>query len=382
MLPLSLPLFFLRNLGRVLPVLAIITLAVIGVTLISVVGNSQFSSYVNSYQTPFEFVTYIRATSSPIDPALLQAIKDRSDVSRVVPTMIAPIRYPSLLGSISIPMYALEPTDYQWFMQQMHLTLVQGRLPRAGAAEIVVHQSVMRARKLKVGDVIGTAVDQEEYLQGRWTIVGEVSGPGVIGFLPLSVYQQQTLPNVRPGETIPATEFLVAPKPGDMASLDAFIRGLPRSEFAHQTFTSQRTILQQEYNSASLVIWIIDVVSVIVLSLATGLLNSIYFSQRMREYGTLAAIGYTIQFLVRRTLGEAMTMTIVGWLLGLGAAELFIIGIRAVLFTPRGYDLSQLNRQAVVYTLPIPLLVAVFSLFTVFRQFRRLDPVTIVEGRN
>lgn len=380
--PLSLPLYFLRNLRRVLPVLAIITLAVIGVTLIAVVGNSQFSSYVNAYQTPFQYVNYIRATSNPVDPTLLQAIKSRGDVARVVSTMVAPIRFPSLLGSISTPMYALDPGDFQWFMRQMHLTLIQGRLPTAGASEIVVHESVMRARKLKVGDVVGTAVDQEEYLPGRWTIVGEVSGPGVIGFLPLTVYQQQSLPNVKPGEMIPATQFLVAPKPGESASLDAYIRGLPRSEFAHETYASQRTILNQEYASASLVIWIIDVVSVIVLSLATGLLNSIYFTQRMREYGTLAAIGYTIRFLVRRTLGEAMTMTIVGWLLGLGAAELFIIGIRAVLFTPRGYDLSALNRQAIIYTLPIPLLVAIFSLVTVFRQFRRLDPVTIVEGRD
>ncbi|HUZ03398.1 MAG TPA: ABC transporter permease [Thermomicrobiaceae bacterium] len=382
MRPLSLPLYFLRNLRRVLPVLAIITLAVIGVSLIAVVGNSQFSSYDTAWGTPFKNFAFIRATSKPVDPALLQAIRDQSDVERVEPATMTLIRFPSLLGSISTPMFAIDPSNFDWFMQQSHLTLVEGRLPAPGKAEVVVHQDIMRARKLAVGDVIGTVVDDREYLPGKWTIVGVVNGPGAIGFLPLSVFQAQTLPNVQPGQTVPATDFLVVPKAGQMPSLDAYIRGLPRTAFSHDTYTSQNTILQTEYNSAKLVIWIIDVVSVVVLSLATGLLNSIYFTQRMHEYGTLAAIGYTIRFLIRRTLGEAMTMTITGWILGLGAAELFIIGIRAVLFTPRGYGLSPLDAQAVVYTLPIPVLVAAFSLFTVFRQFGRLDPVTIVEGRD
>jgi ABC-type antimicrobial peptide transport system permease subunit len=174
---------------------------------------------------------------------------------------------------------------------------------------------------------------------------------------------------------------MVFPKPGQMAGLDEYIRTIPRNEFSHTTYVSENEILNTEYDSAKLVIWVIDIVTVSVLSLAAGLLNTIYFMQRMHEYGTLAAIGYSVAFLIRRTLSEAMSLTVVAWLLGLVGAEVLTILLRALLFSPRGYSLASLDLQAVYFTLPIPILIAAFSLVTVFRQFRRLDPVTIVEGR-
>jgi ABC-type antimicrobial peptide transport system permease subunit len=224
-------------------------------------------------------------------------------------------------------------------------------------------------------------VDDRELIRGEWTIVGVVDGSVKVGLVPLNMLQTVLYYGSRPQASDTTSSYLLFPKRGQMPTLDAFILDLPRREVTRYTYEGQKAILQTEYDSAMIVIWVIDVVTVTVLSLATGLLNTIYFLQRMHEYGTLAAIGYRVSFLIRRTLAEAMALTLISWGVGLLMAQVFTIGLRAFIFEPRGFGLTSLNAQALYFTTPIPILIAIFSLFTVIRQFHRIDPVTIVEGR-
>jgi ABC-type antimicrobial peptide transport system permease subunit len=116
--------------------------------------------------------------------------------------------------------------------------------------------------------------------------------------------------------------------------------------------------------------------------LAVGLLNQIYFLQRIPEYGILLALGYKVSYLVRRTLTEATVLTVTGWVLGLGVAYGAHWLLEAVLFAPKGITMVGLSLKTVSYTFPIPFLIAGFSLFTVIRRLMTLDPVSIVERRD
>lgn len=382
--PLSNAIYFLRNKRRIIPVVAMIALAVIGVSVVAVVGNSQFENYRIAWEYPFREFAVVGIAPQDTSAPSIDSIRARDDVDRVLDAQLVQIRLPSLLGSITGPMFAVESDQIPYFMEHSELQVASGRLPAPDKTEIAIHETILLSRNLKIGDFVGRDVDDREFFRGRWEIVGALKGPVHTGIMPLEVAQSYTgqVSAAAVDRSAGLNNYLIFPKTGQMSSLDAFIRSYPRSTLNYFTGDSQKTILQREFDSAKLVIWIIDAVTIIVLSLATGLLNTIYFMQRMQEYGTLAAIGYKVRFLVRRTLSEAMSLTLFAWVFGLVLAQLTTLLLGAVLFTPNGYALASIDAQAVVFTIPIPILIALFSFFTVVRQFRRLDPVTIVEGRD
>jgi len=130
-------------------------------------------------------------------------------------------------------------------------------------------------------------------------------------------------------------------------------------------------------------IWVINSVLVFVLSLAVGLLNTIYFLQRMNEFGLLAAIGYSRLYLVWRAVRESLGLTITAWIFGLifsqtiyGLLEHFVLGPKGILI-PKVF-----GWRTISYTLPIPLMVGLFSISTVVWQLLKLDPVAIIERRD
>lgn len=118
------------------------------------------------------------------------------------------------------------------------------------------------------------------------------------------------------------------------------------------------------------------------MALATGLLNVIFFLQRLGEFGILAAMGYTRGFLVTRTFLEILWTTAVGWLIGLGLSRWAIDLVSRAIYAPRGIPLTGIDGRVLAFTLPIPLMIAAFSLLVVLWHLWRLDPVSIVERRD
>jgi ABC-type lipoprotein release transport system permease subunit len=376
--PLSIWTYFLRNKRRAIPVLLMIALAVVGVSVISVVADSQIENAEISWVRPMRDYAMIAAAQDVINAAIIQNVQSHPNVERVLPYQSANIRVPTLLGSQGYPLMGLHDGDLDWFMERTNLQIVEGRLPNDGATEIIIHETIMRARNLEIGDLVGREVDEREWFRGRWEIVGVFSGPIHTALVPYDVMRQTSPLRDVPGEV----SLLVFPEPGQMPAVDAHVRGLPRDEVLIFTYTTESQSLEEEVASVRVVVWIINIVTISVLSLAMGLLNTIYFMQRMNEYGTLAAIGYRIRYLIQRTFREAMSLTLAAWLLGLGLSWLLALMLRATIFEPRGLTLSTLTMQSVYYTIPIPVLIAVFSLATVIRQLTRLDPVVIVERRD
>ena len=97
------------------------------------------------------------------------------------------------------------------------------------------------------------------------------------------------------------------------------------------------------------------VVTIIVLSVAfvCGLLFNIYFTQRLPEIATLAAIGYPRALLIRRALGETAILCFFGWLLG-GVLTIGLLeALKLLLFVPRGLLLNPLDSALLrLYTAP------------------------------
>ena len=130
------------------------------------------------------------------------------------------------------------------------------------------------------------------------------------------------------------------------------------------------------------IVWSINSVVVIVLSLLAGLLNVIYFLDRMNEFGLLLGIGYPRAFVIRRALVESLVLTVLAWAFGIVFSQVMYALLNQLVFEPRGITLSVLNWHAIQFTLPIPIMVGLFAAGTVIWQLRGFDPISIIERRD
>ncbi|HEY3368804.1 MAG TPA: ABC transporter permease [Symbiobacteriaceae bacterium] len=373
--PLSPALYFWRNKTRALPVLGIIALSVLGVLLVGILADTMLNNFRQNFVGPSAIFARIYARKESLPPNIAAVLRHHPDVERVIPGLRASVHVQGLQGSEGNPVIAVAPGDLDYFMDKVSLHLAEGRLPVGSRREIALHDEAMRNKGLKIGDQVGRDLDLNEYLPAKFTVVGKLEGPFSMSVVPLAalreIYGQS-------GDT----SLFVFPKPGRMRPVDGYLSQLDSDKVATETATTMARRYESETGNINIILWAINGVTMIVLSLAVGLLNNIYFIQRLGEFGILSAIGYPTGFLIRRTLIEATILSVVGWLLGLGLASVGAEIIRVWLFNPRGMTLVNLSSRTIVFTVPIPVLTGAFSLVTVIRRLRALDPVSIVERRD
>ena len=151
--------------------------------------------------------------------------------------------------------------------------------------------------------------------------------------------------------------------------------------------TSVRTF-DRIYNSQRIgmlaimvVFGILESVIAIVAAVALAILSYTFFVQRKAEFGVLHAIGYSRWRLVRRTLGESVSVVVVAWLLGAGLCIIGLLGMQGWLYAPKGFTLNLLNPAPWLSTLPMPVAIIAVGAGLIARMLRRLDPVSIIERR-
>jgi len=371
--PLSPVLYFQRNLKRTLPVLGIIALAVLGVLVVGVLAASQLGDSKRDWLDPARIFAKVSPRRGTLDPNIAARLRAHPDVEHLVRVIPASIRGVTMMGSQSFPIMGLPEKELDGYLSATGMHVIEGRLPQGSRRELMLHTALMKSKGLVIGDTVGRDVDPDEWLPGQFQVVGRLDGPIQLGLV--------TAPALREF-TGRAEQLQVFAKPGRMAALDPYLRSLSSEDVDITSISSAEETWVRETGNVTPVLFAINSITVFVLSLAVGLLNQIYFLQRIPEYGILLALGYRVRFLVWRTLAEALTLTVTGWLLGLGLSYGLGWALREWIFSPRGRTLAALTPDIVATTLPIPLLIAVFSLVTVIRRLVTMDPVSIVERRD
>lgn len=374
--PLSPWTYFRRNRRRVLPLLLVIVLAVFAVSLTAVLTGSMIESSKLTWVKPYERYALITAVQKPLDPELTRQLTASPHASRVLPVVNANIQVYGIFGSEPRLVLGLKQGDMQWFTNQADLRLDKGRLPAVDEDGVALHEDIIKSKGLRLGDWVGRGVDNNEFLPGLYRVVGILSGPYPIGLIAYG--------RLKGGSPASSGEraLLIFPKNGHQPRLAAQLAGLPRDRITVATYATEKQRFDREVANMEVMIWILNLVTVITLSLSVGLLNIIFFIQRMGEYGILAAMGFRRSFLLRRTLIEVVLATGLGWGSGLALSQAIFILISHLIYEPRGIYLTGIDSRVLAYTTPIPVMIAIFSLLCVFWYLWRLDPVSIVERRD
>ncbi len=377
--PLSVLKYYFRNKLRLAPMFAVLALAVFGISLTGVLTGSikdTMQQHIEVYRGAIQVLPSPQSKSHSVDAVTLGDLRRDPNVEAIYPTIRMSTYRPGIAGASGSNVFAVNTEVLPVMLEHFELTLVAERLPRTGTNQLALHQEVLKARGLKLGALLDPEQDDLERLPIKFQVVGVLNGPTVLSLASLEYVSQRTEFTYR------THSVLVFPCPGAQAALEADLRELNPDRAQAFIYPDQLAMFQQDFSSMDSIVWAINSVVVIVLSLLAGLLNVIYFMDRMNEFGLLLGIGYPKAFVVRRALVESLVLTVAAWTFGILFSQLMYTVLNRFVFEPRGLALSVLNWRALQFTLPIPIMVGLFAAGTVIWQLRGFDPISIIERRD
>lgn len=377
--PLSVITYYWRNKLKLAPVFLVLALAVFGISLTGVLTGSILDSAlekVEVYREAAQISPNPKDGRNTIDATIRGDLQGNPNLEATYPNIRVSTYMPTLAGQTTAHIYAVNTEVFPILLNAFHLTISDGRLPRTGTNEVALHETLARARGFKVGDALDPELDEQEWVPGKLVVVGTLSGPTV-----LSLASLEYVASSRAFRGYPRS-VLVLPRPGAETALEGDLLKLDIEQVRAYTYSNEMSQFLHEFSTMDNIVWAINSIVVIVLSLLAGLLNLIYFMDRMNEFGLLLGIGYSRSFVIRRALVESLVLTCMAWLIGIAFSQLIYTLLNYFIFEPRGVALSVLNWRALQFTLPIPIMVGVFSAGTVIWQLRSFDPMQMIERRD
>lgn len=377
MSPLSPWKYVSRNGLKVLPVFGVIAVAVFAVAVTAVLTGSMIAASRRVWLQPYERYSLVLGLRGPVPADVVSRLRRDSRVAALLPVATSSVRVPGIFGSETRPVLALRAEDMPVFLRHVGLRLAEGRLPARGEAAIALHRDIAKGKGLWIGSAVGRDVDEDDALLGRYRVVGILEGR-----YPFALVSYERLAGAAAGAPGGPRAFVVFPRAGQESRLWRQLQGLALAELSVYTYDKEARRFAREIANLDLMVWVLNLITVVALSLAVGLLNLIFVRERMGEYGILAAMGYDHWFLLRRTAVEVVAVAALAWIVGLALSRGTLAVIASVAYTPKGIHLTGIDGRVLAYTAPVPVLTAVFSLAMVFLTLRRLDPVSIVERRD
>jgi hypothetical protein len=116
-------------------------------------------------------------------------------------------------------------------------------------------------------------------------------------------------------------------------------------------------------------------------SLVVVVVNQLANARRLPEFGILHATGRSKRWLMCRLTLETSMLALTGWAVGIGLSYVGLHLVKVTVFAAQGHDLNYPAWLPVVFSMPIPAVIAGFTFLAVRRTLTRLDPVAIVERR-
>jgi len=375
--PLSVLTYLTRNVRRILPASIMLASAVIIVVVVLSMLRGVKAGAMR-YTREFRVFTVVlpkkQATISKEERA---AIRSHPSVERVADAFNCIVRVKTFVGALPYQLRAVEADDLVFLMDRAGLKLKPGgRLPAPDSNEVVMHEWLMAANGWNVGQEFGIDVNEDDWMPGRFKVVGILEGPAPMGFASREFMSNDVVYGFAPKLW---ERLLVVAKPGRQAEMNAFLRSLTTAK----AFDEARAIdeVNESFDQIMFMTQIISVLIMLVVALVVGLLNNIFFAQRIDEFAVLLALGWRRGRLVRKVLGESLVIAFASWLAGLGLALGLMEGITWLLLEPRGIFIPVLHGPPIGLSLLLPAVAMVFSGVTVFRRLTKLDPIVIIERR-
>lgn len=375
--------FYRRHRSRTALLVGTMTLTIMAVALITFLfTTSMDASFVRLGHLRLLSLVAPRHTAQ-FASGMIAQLQSNPVVERVMPTMILrpfTLEIPPF-SRVMLESYAVNEADLHYLVVHYGLTLKAGRLPKARTNEVIIAEAVAQNRHLKVGDVIGeyTVSADAPPLPAPLVVTGifarapQRQTETLLSFASLEFVQSHAA-------FAPAEALLVTAQPGAKAQLDDWlIQTVASEQIEVTTYAQALALFYQEIGTVLTTLSLLEGVIALIAAVALGVLNYLFVSQRQAEFGVLHALGFGRRELIGRTLRETIFITALAWGLSVILCGVGLLYLQYGLFQPRGLALDFFNPTPWYYTLPVPVAVLLASAITLFRFFKRLDPVAVIE---
>jgi ABC-type antimicrobial peptide transport system permease subunit len=258
------------------------------------------------------------------------------------------------------------------FLKDIGWKLIEGR------PEIVLTSGAMKNKRLKIGDKVGDSINQYEFLKGEYTVVGVLDGGGVNGALGFIEDEE-----VRNGSLI---TFFIKAKNGQEKDLDnemAVLKNRYKAQITVQSYTSVAEAVKNQLKALNLIIWWLNILIAVIMTISIILLILIFMNQRMREFAILDAFGYHRSFLIQKVVKEFSGLAVFSWIGGLVLSQLFAFTVNILIFEPIDISpMTVLDPSVLLFSLPFLVIVLLATMLIVFYKISKMEAISVIEKRS
>ncbi len=372
--------YLLRSPRRTVPV-ALVQALVTALLVTVITPTNIFERTAEAYLRPLAYFTIVTPqVESSFGAELSRLLDENPHQEARRPAKILWIETPALIGKLTSPLLALGPDDQSDFLGRVGDRLVRGTLPAPGSDGAAIHEDLLRARGLHLGDAFGRIVDPHDTTPGKFEVVGVLDGPARLG---VTDFGYASIPSFVLARQ-PSFEVIYA-KPGEKAASDAWLRGREDASGRArlQVLDEERFRERVDEDLANLPIFLgfITGAVAVIVALVTALLYVITFQARQDEFALFLAVGHPRGRLVEKLTVEATVTALVGWAAGLGLGLLVLTLYDAWFVAPRAIVMQVVDPRPLLFSLSVPVLSATVSALALARRLRRMDPVAVIQRR-
>lgn len=373
--------YYLSNKRRGISLILVMALTVFSIYFITSLIQSIFSTVEYSNMAclkNFSFV-YPIGGSSFMENETIEKIQESDSVKKTYPVLLDYTVINNIFGTTSGYVAFMEETDIIEIFRSFSLTLGNGRMPRNGSYEIIMHEDMLRNKGLSVGDEFGSAIDESEYISGKYTIVGSFSGDSYMAFGTQSFKQNELekygfdLSNVTFG-------LLVLPV-SDLNTMNDMLDTMDDDSVSVMTLSFATKKMDENISSIKFLMLVIVIVIAVSISIAVCIVLGTVYNDRMPEFGILYAIGYEKVWLFKSIISEIAILILISGILGLGMSFGFLTMIGKAVFEPMGQLLSVFSLNCLFYTIIVMVIFALVTIIETILKLYKRDLISTIEMR-
>jgi len=299
-----------------------------------------------------------------------------SNAENVVIGIEKKISINTLLGRSPFEVHFIDQAAINSFKSHVGWKLIEGRLPESGENEIALTNEALKNKNLKLGDKVGSNIDEDEDLKGEFTVVGVLEGSSINGGL--------SSINVE-NEPTSIWTFYVQPKAGKEKELNNELAKVKSTYKNQVTYKNQEIAIKtqtDQFGSINQIIWSINVLTSVVMTMSIILLAYIFIVSRLKEFAIFEALGYQRTRIILKVLTEFSFIAMVAWVLGFLITELVSALVNYFLLDPVAITpITVLSLDILLFSLPMLFILSISMIVLVIGKFRNMDPISIIEQR-
>jgi ABC-type antimicrobial peptide transport system permease subunit len=353
-------LYYIKNKGKGLLLLFAIVVCVLGVVFVSTIILSISDTCKPLMVYPYENITAVRLLNDD-KPDAESELSEKAALSDCIPMKVSVFDFKLItVSSSSMIMNFEDKTDIGVIMDKCAVKLTEGVLPEKGKNEIIVHENILKNKKLKLGDELNS-----------YQITGSFSGKPVfgLGYMDSSAAEEEFKQ--------PRTYIVFADN--DVRSR---LKELSADDWKVYTIDDANQDLDNSFSDLNLILAISIIMLTISISIAIAALVFSQYASRYDEFAILNTIGYKKKSIIALIIKEIMIISIVGWAIGYGLALLGIWLVYINVYRNTGQTMNIFNIVALKYSF-VPLICSVlFTLIPTTRKICKTDLISIIERRN